>query len=170
MEERKMANEYDFYQADPGSIGNDWLGGDRAPLLRPIGSRMSKYNDMYIGTRRSDDYNRTVYQWKFEQNNPVALGKGYGTDWAYIEYNPYLLGSTVKKVLDDQGFKMGMSHNTGGDIDLFSRGMSDSYGIDPSGMVSFKNYPSEGVIRFRLGQKGVKSFDAAGNSWLRMPV
>ena len=166
-----MANEYDFFQInDPGSIGADWKGGDRATQLRPIGSRMSDWRDLNIGIRRSDDYNRTVFQWKFEQNNSPELGKGFGTDWAYYNYNPYVLGSTVKKVLDDQGFKMTMSHNYGAQLDPPGREMSDSNGIDPSGMVSFKNYPSEGAIRFRLGQKGVKSYVAAGNSWLRMPV
>lgn len=162
-----MANEYDFFQFNPGSVGDDWEGGDRAPQMRPIDSRISNYNAMYIGDRRSDDYTRTVYQWEFGQNKKPERGVGFGVDAGWYEHNPYVWGSTVKKLLDDQGFKMGMSHDTGVDLDAPNRDVSDKNELDASGMVSFKNYPTEGVVRFRIGQKGVKPGNLVSNSWFR---
>lgn len=164
-----MANEYDFFQFGPSSIGNDWLGGDNAPAMRPPSAKLSNYNSMYCGTRRGDDYTRTIYEFSFDENTKPELGVGYGSDWAYYEYNPYLLGSTIKKVLDDQGFKMGMSHDSGTSLDAPKYDVSDKQEVDASGMVSFKNYPTEGFLRFSVGLKNVKPGEEAGNSWLHMP-
>jgi hypothetical protein len=129
---------------------------------------MSNYNAMYIGTRRSYDYTRTVAEFSFKQNTKPVVGNGYGTDPAVYIYNPYLWGSTVKKTLDDQGFKMGMSHNYGASLDQPRLDVSDPKESLASGMASFKNYPTEGWSSF--GKKGDKAIEYAGSTWLRMPV
>ena len=134
-----MANEYDFFQFNPGSIGDGWVGD----VGRSPDSKISNYEDYKNGTARSDDYTRVTFANAIEENPSVAPGIGYGTDWAYYVYNPYVWGSTVLKTLDDKMTRMNM-----GSLNLKNMGFSDKKAVDASGMSQYKNYPSEGWRSF----------------------
>jgi len=138
-----MGNEHDFFQLDPGSIGQDWKGGSQARQMRSPGNVMSNYEALKYGTARSDDYTRVVFDNDHEENPGRVLGVGFGTDMGWYNYNPYVWGSAVKKVLDDKMIKMGM-----GSIAVEHDDVSDKDEVEASGMSQYKNYPSEGWRSF----------------------
>jgi hypothetical protein len=138
-----MANEHDFFQPDPGEIGSNWKGGSQARQMRAPNAVISNFNALNFGVANSDDYTKTKSIFSCEQNTAPVVGVGYGTDFGYYDYNPYVIGSTVQRMLDDKLSKMGF-----GDIDLFNKGFSDEKEADADGMISGKNYPSEGWRSF----------------------
>ena len=138
-----MANEYDFFQLDPGSIGQDWKGGDQARQMKSPGNVVSNYEALKYGSARSDDYTRVVFDNDHEENPSRVLGIGFGTDMGWYNYNPYVWDSTINKVMDDKMIKMGM-----GSIAVEHADVSDENEVDASGMSQYKNYPSEGWRSF----------------------
>jgi len=138
-----MSNEYDFFQISPGSVASDWVTGSNQQQLRRFGTRMSNFGALNFGARMSVDYTRTTFDNAHEENPQKAVGAGFGTDRAEFEYNPYVWGSSVKRTLDDKMTKMGM-----GSIDQPRADVSDRQEVNASGMVSGKNYPSEGWRSF----------------------
>lgn len=143
-----MANEHDFFQLDPGSIGSDWVGGEQAKEMRPPNAVISNYEALKYGAARSDDYTRVVFDNAHEENPQGAVGVGFGTDRGWYDYNPYVWGSTVLKTLDDQFTRMGMDTSDGFSISVIGEDVSDRKEVNASGMVSGKNYPSEGWRSF----------------------
>jgi len=138
-----MSNEYDFFQIDPGSIGSDWVGGNQAREMRPPNAVISNYEAKKYGTARSDDYTRVVFDNAHEENPQKQVGVGFGTDMGWYNYNPFVLLSTIIRTLDDKMTRIGM-----GNIDVMHNDVSDQNEVDASGMVSGKNYPSEGWSSF----------------------
>ncbi len=151
-----MSNEYDNFAVDPSTIGQDWKGGIE---MRPLSNRMSNFGALDQGNRRSDDYTRTTFENAHEENPKAVVGAGFGTDSGFYDYNPYVWGSTVKKVLDDKLFKMGE-----GGISVFHVDVSDRKEVSASGMLQYKNYPSEGWSSF--GRKYDKHRTWQGNTWI----
>ena len=138
-----MSNEYDFFQVNPGSVASGWATGNSTQQFRRFGTRMSNFGALNFGTRMSSDYTRTSFDNAHEENPQKAVGVGFGTDRAEYEYNPYVWGSSVKRTLDDKMTKMGM-----GSVDQPGADVSDQQEVAASGMVSGKNYPSEGWRSF----------------------
>ena len=138
-----MSNEHDFFQLDPGSIGQDWKGGKQARQMRSPGNVIANYEALKHGSARSDDYTRVVFDNAHEENPDRVLGVGFGTDMGWYNYNPYVWDSTVKRMLDDKMIKMGM-----GSITVEHHDVSDKNEVDASGMQQYKNYPSEGWRSF----------------------
>ena len=138
-----MANEHDFFQLDPGSIGQDWKGGNQARQMRSPGNVMSNYEALKHGSARSDDYTRVVFDNAHEENPKRVLGIGFGTDMGWYNYNPYVWGSTVEKVLNDKMIRMGM-----GTIAVEHDDVSDKDEVSAEGMQQHLNYPSEGYRSF----------------------
>lgn len=161
-----MSNQFDFFMVDPGSVGDDWEGGNEAVAFRPIDSRMSNWGALNRGPRRADDYTRTTSDFAHVENEKPTVGVGFGTDRGEYDYNPYVWGSTVKKMLDDKAHKMTMGDIDPARKDVMDRKEGDATQDTPLG-VTFKNYPKEGASQFRIGLKGVKPTTWAGNSWLR---
>lgn len=159
-----MANQFDFFQFDPGSVGDDWKGGSNMVALRPLDSRMSNWGALNRGPRRADDYTRTTYDFAHVENEKPDVGIGFGTDRAEYDYNPYVWGSTVKRMLDDKAHKMTMGDVDTPKADVMDRKESDATQDTPLG-TTFKNYPKEGWSSF--GKKGDKAITFAGNTWLR---
>ena len=147
-----MSNEHDFFQLDPGSIGQDWKGGKQARQMRSPGNVIANYEALKYGSARSDDYTRVVFDNAHEENPERVLGIGFGTDMGWYNYNPYVWNSTVKRYLDDQFHMMMMQHNAklyvGADHSVFHMDVSDKDEVDASGMQQYKNYPSEGWRSF----------------------
>lgn len=138
-----MANEYDHFQFDPGSIGSDWKGGAAARQLKAPGAKISHFEAMKYGTVRSDDYTRVVFDNAHFENPQRVLGVGFGVDRGWYNHNPFVWLSTVKRVLDDKMHRMMM-----GSIGVVADDVSDRDEVDASGMQSYKNYPSEGWRSF----------------------
>jgi len=141
---------FDFFQVEPHKVDDAWaLTG---PAHRAFDVRMSNFNTKYRGVRRSDDYTRTILsRWaNYVENPQKAVGVGFGTDPGEYVYNPYVWGSTVKRVLDDQAFKMGIAginvkHDDVSDMDEVTAAGIKAY-IDAG--LSFLNFPSEGWSSF----------------------
>jgi hypothetical protein len=137
-------SEHNYFQFDPRQLGTDWAPGtqqDRVP-----GMRLSSFGDLNYGLRMSHDYTRTDLGFKFkvEKENPDI--PPFLQEAEYDE-NPYVWGSTVKKVRDDQMFKMGMANNRGTNIDQPAFDVMDTnlvHGAQTAG----KNYPTEGWRSF----------------------
>jgi hypothetical protein len=148
-----MANEHDFFQLDPGSIGQDWKGGKQARQMRSPGNVVANYEALKYGSARSDDYTRVVFDNAHEENPGRVLGVGFGTDMGWYNYNPYGWGSTVLKTLDDQLTRMGMdqagtgTYAHGFSISVLHDDVSDKDEVEASGMQQYK-YPSEGWRSF----------------------
>ena len=138
-----MANQYDHFQLDPGSIGSDWKGGDASRQLRPPSTKVSHFEAMKFGTVRSDDYTRVVFDNAHFENPQKVAGVGFGVDRGWYNYNPFVWLSTVKRILDDKMHRMMM-----GSIDVLNADVSDRDEVDADGMQSYYNYPSEGWRSF----------------------
>jgi hypothetical protein len=61
--------------------------------------------------------------------------------------NPFIIGSTVKKVNDDQAWRLNMSNNNGTFVDVPGADVMDTKAILGT-MTIGKNYPSEGWRSF----------------------
>jgi len=160
-----MANEFDFFQFQPETTGNDWAVGSSGAQFRTFGARLSNFGMLALGTRRSNDYTRTIAEFSFQRNPKAELGVGFGVDDAYYDHNPYVWGSTVKKTLDDQGFKMTMSNDGGAQLDPPRMDVSDKKEVEADGLVSFRHVPGEGWSSF--GAKGDRAIEFCSNTWLR---
>jgi len=167
LEVRTMSNDADFFQLSPGSIGSDWAGVTTHPSLRSPMDKMSKYGALNYGPRRSNDYELTTPGFQFIQNEKPEIGSGFGVDRGYFEYNPYVWGSTVKRVLDDKQTKMGLGGIDQPGRDVIDKKLADPVQDTPLG-TTFKNYPKEGYSSY--GKKGDKAIPWAGNTWLRKPA
>lgn len=143
-------------------------------FMRKSDMVIANFGALNLGIRMSDDYSRTelTYITKDElaDINVITADDGphYGDGMrgTTVDYNPYVWGSTVKKVRDDQFFRMDMEHpptspqllsddefNTlypagePADIAKPKFDVMDTKEIH-SGMDLYKNYPSEGWRSF----------------------
>lgn len=138
-----MDSEYNFFQIDkPASIGKNWKGG---VSMRSPGAKKSNFGSLNEGPRRSENYDLTVFTGAgADTMNPQKeVGVGFGTDRGEYNYNPYELGSTVLKMLNDKLLMTGL-----GDVEKAQRDVSDKKEASADGMLINKNYPSEGWSTF----------------------
>lgn len=141
---------FDFFQIEPHKVDDDWAV--TGPDNRAYDARISNFNSMYRGARRSDDYTRTILsRWaNYIENPQKAVGVGFGTDPGEYIYNPYKLGETVKRMLDDQAFKMGIAgigvkHDDVSDMD---EATAEGIKVFIDANLSFLNFPTEGWSSF----------------------
>ena len=141
---------FDFFQIQPHTVDDGWVGAD-GQAMRQYDARISNFNAMYRGARMATDRTRTTLDFAKQQNPKEMVGIGYGTDWAEYNYNPHVLGSTVKRILDDQAHKMMMDHDRGAAHSIFHMDVSDMDEVTAAGIaagLSFLNYPTEGWSSF----------------------
>jgi hypothetical protein len=127
------------------------------PIVRKSDMRISNFGSLFIGARMSDDYTRTelTFQnkdeysdWKLVATDDGAGGL-VGLRGTSVDNNPYVWGSTVKKVRDDQFFRMDMDNNVDGvGIDKPKFDVMDTNVVSADGMDQYKNYPTEGFRSF----------------------
>lgn len=158
-----MSNEWSFFQIEPRTVDDDWAAGEYSHQMREFDVKMSNFGAMKFGTRRSDDYTEVAYGFKQKgiMEGAAAFGlhdlRASGDYEAERERNPYVWGSTVKKVRNDQFVRMGMSMGgenvlTGYDtpnhqVDEPSEDVMDTK-ASHGPWVSGKNYPTEGWRSF----------------------
>ena len=138
---------WDFFQIPHTGVDSTTYGD--AVANRSLNAKISMYGILSHGSRMSADYTRTVLDFK---------AKDELADWSYLskteqeanrDVNPYVAGSTVKRIRDDQFTRAGMESNTnaqnkGGipDFDVSATNLINS------GMAVPKKYPSEGWRSF----------------------
>lgn len=159
-----MTDQFDGFQLDPNTIGNDWeFSGDQATINRSPGIAISNYNAQFVGARMSSDRTRTTLGGSDPRINPErVIGDGYsgfGVDWALYNYNPYSKVNPNFRVNNDWLQITGL-----GDIDVVTDDVMDKDEVEASGMVQYRNYPSEGYNSF--GKKGDKRWVWQGNTWV----
>ena len=142
---------FDFFQIQPHTVDDNWSTGNDAASLRQYDARLSNFNAMYHGARMTTDRTRTTLDFAKQQNPKEIVGVGHGTDWAEYNYNPYVLGNTIKRILNDQAHKMMMDHDTGVSHSIFHIDVSDMNEVTAAGIAAaatFLNYPTEGWRSF----------------------
>ena len=149
---------------------------DYIPIRRKSDMRISNFGSLMVDARMGQDmdYTRTVltYVSKDELSNWKDItaddgpGRLLGMRGTTVDHNPYLIGSTVKRVRDDQFFRMDMEHpvtspgllgdgdlaplypaGTPADITKPEFDVMDTNLVN-SGMDPYKNYPTEGWRSF----------------------
>lgn len=167
-------SEWNFFQIEPHTIGDDWAAGAYGHQLRSLDMKMSNFGSLNFGTRRSDDYTRVVYGFKEKgiMEGADAFGihdlRGSGQYEGERDRNPYVWGGTVKKIRDDQFVRMGMS--MGGKDELMGRDTPNHQVDEPSmdvmdtkeshgPWIAGKNYPTEGWKSFGRKYDGYRAYD-----------
>jgi len=104
-------NEYDFFQIPKSGVDDTTLGV--GVQTRSADMKISDFNASYVGLRKGNDYTRTTQG--FVEKEASSHWASIIPEWQYAERdeNPYLEGSTVKKVRDDQFIRLGMAKDSG---------------------------------------------------------
>lgn len=153
-------SEYEFYQIDSTGVKEPDRDADArsekaVPIRRALDAKISDFGAKNVGSRMSIDYTRTVLDFESKddlsdqnmQTEDTGIGQNVAGRGINVDHNPYLEGSSIKKVRDEQSFRMGMSDNRGISIDAPKFDVMDTKSII-SGMVAGKNWPSEGWRSF----------------------
>lgn len=156
-----MSSEYSFYQIDhrgesDPSKPEDVRTTTGTVIRREFDAKISMFGSHAVGARMSSDYTRTDLAFKDKdeladhnvQTADTGIGANVSARSITIEQNPYLLGSTVKRVRDDQFFRMSMSNDRGTQIDAPKFDVMDTDLVAASGLLAGKNWPSEGWRSF----------------------
>lgn len=136
-------------------------------IRRPFAMKISNFGALEVGSRLSSDYTRTnnmAFKAKGESEdiNVVTADTGVGQNVRLnkitVNHNPYIAGSTVKFVRDDQFIRMSMDRNTGTasaatsvdapKFDVMDANATTADGIIATTNYSLKNWPSEGWRSF----------------------
>ena len=104
-------NEYDFFQIPRSGVDDTTLG--IGTQTRSADMKLSDFNAMYVGLRRGTDYTKTTTG--FAEKEKLSNWAAIVPEWQFAERNenPYLEGSTVKRVRDDQFIRLGMAKDSG---------------------------------------------------------
>jgi len=156
-------NEYNFWQIPHTGVDEPDRGSAYArtdvdtSIRRALDMKLSNFGALSVGLRTTTDYTRTTLAFKSKDTladiNVItedggAGGRG-GLRSVTVDVNPYVVGSTVKKIRDDQFFRMDMDNNeTGNAVAKPKFDVMDKKEVEASGMTAYKNYPSEGWRSF----------------------
>jgi hypothetical protein len=153
-------SEYDFYQID--HVGVSEPDRDTAtrtnkavPIRRAADAKISIFGSNNVGARMSSNYSRTALDFESKDNlldhnvlvEDPGMGSNVGGRGINVDHNPYLTGSTVKRVRDEQAFRMGMSDNRGVSVNEPGFDIMDTNVISKD-MIVGKNWPTEGHRSF----------------------
>ncbi len=158
---------FDFFQIPQVGVSEPDLVTARddsnVAIRRPVDMKISNFGAMAVGKRLSSDYTRTntmAFKAKGESEdvNVITEDTGVGSNVRLnrisVNHNPYLAGSTIKLVRDDQFIRMTMDRNTGTSLaatgvnlpkfDVMDENEATAAGINSATNSSLKNWPSEG--------------------------
>lgn len=126
-------------------------------IRRSLDMKLANFGSLWVGPRRTDDYTRTELFFKDKDNlsdiavitEDTGVGQNVGLRGTNVEHNPWIWGSTVKKVRDDQFFRMTMDNNLyGAGVEKPTFDVMDTNVVNAAGMDRQKNYPTEGWRSF----------------------
>jgi len=175
-------NQFDGFQINPHTLGDNWaFTGDEGHGKRSPKSKISNYNFYMVGPRYSADRTRTVFTYAKEENPNRGYGDweigdgelGHGVNWGMFNYNPYgrqgvgLDQNPNFRILNDWLKITGL-----GGIDVDSEDVMTKKEVEASGMLQYRNYPSEGYNSFgkkTAGGTGDKRWTWQGNTWVPAP-
>jgi hypothetical protein len=145
---------WDFFQIPHAGVAEPDLYGARSAtgtqIRRAFGARISNFGAQDVTVRRSDDYTKTQlgFKNKGELENPrVTYGFGLNND-PTANHNPYVWGSTVKKVRADELTMQHMDSRNARDPQKPAMDVMDTKVVQASGMAAPKKYPTEGWKSF----------------------
>lgn len=144
-----MADVYNWDSFQIPQTGVDSTTYGPAIATRNLNSKLSMFGALNTGSRSSADYTKTVLSFK---------SKDELNDWSYLsaaeqaaksDKNPYLPGSTVKKIRDDQFTRLIMENN----LNAQNKGEIPNFDVSATNLVNGgmeipKKYPSEGWRSF----------------------
>jgi hypothetical protein len=162
---------FDFYQIPHTGVEEPDLVATRTDvnttIRRPVSMKISNFGALEVGQRLSSDYTRTnTMAFKFKGDSEdwskitedTGIGQNVRLFGVNVNHNPYILGSSVKYVRDDQFVRMTMSRNTGTTtlatevdppmFDIMDSKERTAEGINSSTNATIKNWPSEGWRSF----------------------
>ncbi len=167
-------NQFDNYQLNPNEVADDWaFADDHIHANRPPNAKMSNPAFYRVGGRMTRDYTRTLFGSPDPRINPQREINdgflGHGVDWALFNYNPY-----GKTEIDGKNPNFRVKNDwlqiTGmGDITVVTDDVMDQDEVKASGMVQYRNYPSEGYSSFGKTTGGAspdKRWIWQGNTWV----
>jgi hypothetical protein len=162
-----MAYNWDFFQIPHVGVPEPDIDGEYARttlgthIRREFGMRMSNFGSQVTTIRVSDDYTRTQlgFKAKGELENPkVTYGLGLNND-PTANHNPYVWGSTVKRVRDDEMVKMTMDSRNLHGADQPDMDVMDTKVVQADGMTAPKKYPTEGWSSFGGKYDGYEAYN-----------
>jgi hypothetical protein len=158
-------SEYDFYQIDATGVSEVELTASgvartdtSTSIRRTFDSKIANFGALNVGDRMGADYTRTVLDFESKDNlldhnvitEDTGMGQNIGGRAINVDHNPYIVGSTINRVRDDQFFRLGLSATTvsgsgttGATMELPGFDVMDT-NVTISGMVAGKNWPTEG--------------------------
>jgi len=152
-----MANYYwDFNQIPHTGVPEPDLKGENARdtlgthIRREFGARISNFGAQVTTVRSTTDYTRTQlgFKQKGELENPtVTYGFGLNND-PTADHNPYVWGSSIKRIRDDEMTKLMMDSRRLRDPEFPAFDVMDTKVAQASGMDATKKYPTEGWSSF----------------------
>lgn len=166
-------DQFDNYQLDPNLLGTDWVfSGQQIHMNRPPRGKIANYNYYYVDARRANDYTRTTLGGPDPRINPQREVNdgwlGHGVDWSLFNYNPY--GGRYDSKSPNFRVKNDWLKITGlGGITVVTDDVMDKDEVEASGMVAYRNYPSEGYSSYGKktgGASGDKRWAWKGNTWV----
>lgn len=125
----------------------------KVPIRRAIDMKVSNFGALSVGAVMDSD--RTRVNLGFMAKDDSSDVNAIKPEWQFAERNenPLVAGSSIKYTRDDQFIRMGMSKDSGAQIDLPGFDVMDTDSITAEGMVAFtnyslKNWPTEGFRTF----------------------
>lgn len=136
-----MTDVYNFDGHQIAHTGVDGGMGDKGLQQdRWFGVKMSNFGALNYGTRSSDDYTKIVKGFAKEENPVIASF----TMAAEYNENPFVWGSTVKRMRNDEFTVMSMGSRRTEDPDQPGFDVSDTNVAVDDGTNTPKLFPSEG--------------------------
>ena len=125
----------------------------KIPIRRLLDMKVSNFGALSVGLRMSNDYTRVALG--FQSKDDLSDLNVIKPVWQFAELNenPLVAGSSIKYVRDDQFIRMGMSKDNGAQIDQPKFDVMDADVVTAEGMIAFsnasiKNWPTEGFRTF----------------------
>lgn len=161
---------FDFFQIPHTGVNQPDLDSARTDkdvaIRQKFDMRLSNFGALNVGGRMTSDYTRTLLSFKTKDEladinvitEDVGVGQNVPARGTTTVHNPYLWGSTVKYVRDDQFIRMTMSKDTGTSteatqvelpmFDVMDTKESTAGGINATSNANMKNWPAEGWRSF----------------------
>ena len=148
---------FDFYQTPHTGVEDTTAPSNQQ--TRAMDMKMSNFGALQYGPRSTDDYTRTLtgnFKAKGDLENPVV--PSFAMD-AEFDMNPFVWGSTVKRVRNDEFTVMGLGSRRDVEASLPGFDVMDTDVANPAGFQAPRHYPSEGWRTFGGRTGGPFNYD-----------